>query len=87
MQTNSKESKKQAKEVLCEGGTEGAPEGEAKKSKTDRKLDKYSDDINSFKEGIDKEKFNKGIVRERVITDPLCGIVFIVFCVFLVGLL
>ena len=44
MQSDKKESKKQAKENLFfEGGDEG--EG-APKSKTDKKLDKYADDIN-----------------------------------------
>ena len=84
MQSEKKESKKQAKETLVfEGGDEG--DGPPK-SKTDKKLDKYADDINSFKEGA-KDKFKDGIVRDRSITDALCGILFLGFGAFLIALL
>ena len=79
MQVDSKESKKQKKEVLFEGGDDG--EDDKPKSRTDRKLDKYSDDINAYKEGMDKDKFNSGIERDRGVTDCFCGIAFIGFCV------
>lgn len=86
MQVDSKESKKQRKEVLFEGGDE--PEGDAKPlSSSDKKQAKYADDINGFKEGMDKEKLNQGIARDRGITDCFFGLFFLGFVATMCALL
>ena len=73
-------------EVLFEGGDE--PEGDAKPlSSTDKKQAKYADDINGFKEGMDKEKLNQGIARDRGVTDCLCGVLFLGFAATMLVLL
>ena len=74
------------KQVLFEGGDEPVEEDKPK-SRSDKKLDKYADDMNKYKEGMDKDKFNSGIARDRGVTDCLCGVVFVAFTATMCALL
>jgi hypothetical protein len=78
MKVTKKQSKKDSKELLYDGGGDDAPdEGQPQGKPT--KADKYKDDCENFKQNLDRDKYAKGIVTERQCTDVLCLILFGVF--------
>ena len=77
MKVTKKQSKKDSKELLYDGGDDAPDEGQPQGKPT--KADKYKDDCDNFKQNLDKEKYAKGIVTDRQCTDLLCLIMFVVF--------
>jgi len=77
MKVTKKQSKKDSKELLYDGGDDAPDDGQPQGKPT--KADKYKDDCENFKQNLDKEKYAKGIVTDRQCTDLLCLIIFGVF--------
>jgi len=77
MRVDKKQSKKDQKELLFDGGDE--VDEDKPKSKAQRKQDKYADDMDNFKQNLDRNKYAEGIVKDRACTDVLCLVLFGVF--------